>query len=151
MLDLGSDSARALLGANYAQMGARFSPDGRWIAYASDESGRREIYARSFPDLERKWLVSTAGGQRPDWRNDPRELVYENGPGRERAIWTVTITVAGGEPSFGEPRRLLTLPPDVEYLAPASDHARFLALVRPISTSEPPMRLVLGWRPGGRR
>lgn len=61
------------------------------------------------------------------------------------------MTVSGGEPSFGEPHRLFTLPPDVEDLAPAADHMRFLALVRPVSTSEPPMRLVLGWKAGERR
>jgi len=151
MLDLRSDSARVLLAANYAQGGARLSPDGRWIAYTSLETGRPEVYVRPFPDLERKWLVSTGGGRRADWRNDSRELVYENGSGSERALWSVAMTTSAGEASFGEPRRLVTLPPDVEDYSPAADHSRFLALIRPVPKSQPPMQLVLNWRPGGRR
>jgi len=151
LLDLRSDSARALLAADYTQGEARFSPDGRWIAYTSSESGRPEVYVRPFPDLERKWLVSTGGGRTPCWRNDSRELVYENGSGSERALWSVAVTTPGGEPSFGEPRRLFTLPADVEDFSPAADHSRFLALIRPVPTRQPPMQLVLSWRPGGRR
>lgn len=53
-----------------------FSPDGRWIAYSSDESGRMEVYVRPFPGPGGKWQVSTSGGDRPRWRNDGRELFY---------------------------------------------------------------------------
>jgi serine/threonine protein kinase/Tol biopolymer transport system component len=54
----------------------RFSPDGRWVAYQSNESGRPEIYIRPFPAADRKWLVSTAGGTVPVWSRDGRELYY---------------------------------------------------------------------------
>jgi len=148
MLDVGSDSARALLAANYTQGDAHFSPDGRWIAYSSDESGRTEICVRPFPDLGRRWLVSTGGGLSAHWRSDSRELIYQQGTGSERAVWAVSMEVSGGEPSFGEPRRLFALPPDVEDLSPAADHSRFLALIRPVPASEEPMRLVLDWKPG---
>jgi len=53
-----------------------FSPDGRWIAYQSDESGRNEIYIRPFPGPGGKWQVSTNGGTRPHWRGDGKELFY---------------------------------------------------------------------------
>jgi eukaryotic-like serine/threonine-protein kinase len=55
---------------------ATFSPDGRWIAYQSDESGRDEIYIRPFPGPGGKWQVSTAGGTRPRWRADGKELFF---------------------------------------------------------------------------
>lgn len=52
------------------------SPDGRFIAYQSEEAGRFEIYVRTFPGDEGKWLVSVAGGTQPRWRRDGRELYY---------------------------------------------------------------------------
>lgn len=61
---------------------AQFSPDGRWIAYSSDESGRREVYVQGFaPDRSPavavgKWTMSTAGGDKPRWSPDGRELYY---------------------------------------------------------------------------
>jgi Tol biopolymer transport system component len=55
---------------------ARISPDGRWLAYTSDESGRTEIYVQSFPEPGGKWQVSTNGGSDPCWRPDGGELFY---------------------------------------------------------------------------
>jgi serine/threonine protein kinase len=54
----------------------RFSPDGNWVAYASNESGKWEIYVTSFPDARGKWQVSTGGGEQPHWRGDGKELFY---------------------------------------------------------------------------
>ena len=54
----------------------RFSPDGRWLAYSSDESGRAEVYVTPFPHGGSKWQVSLAGGSNPRWRRDGRELYY---------------------------------------------------------------------------
>jgi len=53
-----------------------FSPDGRWLAYVSDESGRNEVYLRSFPDGKRTLQVSSQGGMSPLWAPDGRELFY---------------------------------------------------------------------------
>jgi Tol biopolymer transport system component len=58
---------------------AAFSPDGRWVAYVSDESGRYEIYVKPFPEPGGKWQVSTSGGTEPLWSGDGRELFYNNG------------------------------------------------------------------------
>lgn len=55
---------------------ARFSPDGKWVAYASNESGKWEIYVTSFPDAHGKWQVSSGGGDQPRWRGDGKELFY---------------------------------------------------------------------------
>jgi hypothetical protein len=61
---------------SFDEIEGQFSPDGRWLAFASNESGRYEIYVRSFPELGGKWQVSTAGGAQPRWRQDGRELFY---------------------------------------------------------------------------
>src|SRR5438477_12353440 len=56
-----------------------FSPDGRWLAYASDEWGRYEVYVQPFPSLIGKWQISTEGGREPVWERSARELFYRNG------------------------------------------------------------------------
>ena len=58
------------------ETGPQFSPDGRFVLYVSDESGRNEVYVRSFPGGERKWQVSTNGGEAPSWRSDGKEIYY---------------------------------------------------------------------------
>ena len=64
------------LSGPYNEGQARISPDGRWVAYTSDESGREEVYVQSFPQAGGKWQVSTRGGSDPAWRGDGRELFY---------------------------------------------------------------------------
>ncbi|MGQ0734278.1 MAG: protein kinase domain-containing protein [Acidobacteriota bacterium] len=71
---------RALVATPAHELTSRLSSDGRWLAYQSDESGRQEIYVRSFPNVEDgKWLVSRGGGLSPAWSPDGRELFYLNG------------------------------------------------------------------------
>ena len=65
-----------------------FSPDGRWLAYRSDESGRNEVYVRPFPKGEGRWVISTGGGALPKWRGDGRELFYEV----NQEIWAVAVS-----------------------------------------------------------
>ena len=68
-----------LLGTPFNELHATISPDGRWFAYTSDESGRPEVYVRSFPDLGGKWQVSAEGGGEPVWSRDGKELFYRSG------------------------------------------------------------------------
>jgi serine/threonine-protein kinase len=69
-----------LLATPSEELGATLSPDGRWLAYSSNESGRREVYVRPFPELDGgKWLISTDGGTWPLWTRAGRELVYLSG------------------------------------------------------------------------
>lgn len=75
----GSIPPRAVLNTRAYEGGARFSPDGRWLAYVSDVSGRPEVYVRSFTRADRQWPVSTAGGTQPVWSRDGREVFYLNG------------------------------------------------------------------------
>jgi Tol biopolymer transport system component len=73
---MGERKPFAVLQSSFDEIEGQFSPDGRWLAYASNESGRYEIYIRTFPEAGRKWQVSVAGGVQPRWRRDGRELYY---------------------------------------------------------------------------
>jgi Tol biopolymer transport system component len=64
----------------------RFSPDGKWVSYVSDESGRPEVYVQTFPVTGNKWVVSTNGGAEPRWRGDGRELFYVANDGKLMAV-----------------------------------------------------------------
>jgi hypothetical protein len=71
----GGEPTRFITGKGSAANG-QISPDGKWVAYASDESGAWEIYVTSFPSATGKWQVSRGGGTEPRWRGDGKELFY---------------------------------------------------------------------------
>lgn len=77
------------------------SPDSRWIAYDSEESGQREVYLRPFPDASRKWQVSTSGGSHPAWNPNGKELFYRSAD----AVMVVAVA-ADGELTLGRPTQL---------------------------------------------
>jgi serine/threonine protein kinase/Tol biopolymer transport system component len=79
---------------------ALFSPDGRWLAYQSDESGRNEIYVSPFPDPGRKWQISTEGGTEPLWAPNGRELFYRNGSKMMSAAVETKPTFAAAKPKL---------------------------------------------------
>jgi len=85
----------------FTEGGARFSPDGRWLAYASNESGRPEVYVQPYPGPGGKWQISTDGGAEPVWNRNGRELFYRSG-NKMMAVETTT------QPTFsaGKPRML---------------------------------------------
>ena len=89
------------------QTEARLSPDGRWMAYMADESGRAEVYVRSFTGSEAKWLVSTRGGSLPCWRADGQELFYFSPDGQ---LMTVEVK-AGTNFDFAAAQPLFAFPP----------------------------------------
>lgn len=75
--------ARSLLATSFNEAYAEVSPDGRWIAYESDESGRQEIFVRPWPSVDSgKWQVSAGGGRHATWSAGGRELLYIDGTGR---------------------------------------------------------------------
>jgi Tol biopolymer transport system component/tRNA A-37 threonylcarbamoyl transferase component Bud32 len=96
-LDSGAE-ARAYLATDAIEGGARFSPGGRWVALTSTESGREEIYVRSFPDPSFKVQVSVTGGNEPSWSADGRRLYYRSGT----ALMVAEVSLA---PSFTLLRR----------------------------------------------
>jgi hypothetical protein len=80
----------------------RFSPDGRWVAYSSNESGRFEVYVRPFPASDDRWQVSVNGGTNPLWRADGRELFYLG----DNRIMSATVSSQGGKFEGGIPAAL---------------------------------------------
>lgn len=97
---------------------AKISPDGHWLAYQSDASGRYEIYIRPFPDVQSgPWLISAGGGLAPVWGPDSRELFYRLANGT-----IMTATIEGGvSPSAGQPMELVRTPAPANTNVPRYD------------------------------
>lgn len=92
----GSTEPAIIIGGEGSQRSARFSPDGRYIAYASDESGPWEIYVQPYPALDRRWVVSSSGGTDPVWAADGSELFFRDGTRMLSAAITLTPEFAVG-------------------------------------------------------
>jgi eukaryotic-like serine/threonine-protein kinase len=137
-----------LLEGPFAQLRPRLSPDGRWIAYQSDESGQFEVYVRPFPAVhDGRWQVSTHGGASPMWGPDGRELFYFHDAALRRVPVTTGATFSAGEST---PLFSIDLPSD--RLGPtydiAPDGRRFLFVkTPPAETGAPigPLLLVQNW------
>lgn len=130
----------------FAQRQGQFSPDGRFVACMSDESGQSEIYVRPFPDATSgKWVISTAGGLEPRWSRDGRALFYRQG----RTIMRVGVTL---KPAFsaGAPEKLFEAPIDGAYNGDnhrwhvSPDGQRFLLQTLPDSRPNP-IRVIVNW------
>ena len=75
-LDVMQQKAEPVLQSAANEVQPRLSPDGKWLAYASDETGRWEIWVRGFGATQGRWVISSSGGTQPVWRGDGRELFY---------------------------------------------------------------------------
>jgi serine/threonine protein kinase len=96
----GDRKPKQFLATRFTENEGAFSPDSRWVAYQSNESGRMEVYVRPL-EGEGKWQVSEGGGGYPRWSGDGRQLFFRNDEG----VMTVPITVAGGSIQVGRARR----------------------------------------------
>jgi Tol biopolymer transport system component/tRNA A-37 threonylcarbamoyl transferase component Bud32 len=96
----GERKAEMILHKEFSEAHADISPNGRWIAYESDESGRNEVYVRPFPEVNTgRWQISTEGGTRPLWARNGRELFYYVPPGVVMAVPVVDgVSFAAGAP-----------------------------------------------------
>jgi len=126
----------------------QFSPDGKWVAYASNETGKWEIYVTSFPDARGKWQVSTGGGEEPRWRGDGKELFYISSDSKMMAV-PVTI---GANFDAGAPVALFQAVPrqpvstnDQFVYDVARDGQRFLILTQVKRPESRPMSVILNW------
>jgi Tol biopolymer transport system component len=139
--------AKPFLQTPFNEVLARFSPDGRWIAYVSNESGADEVYVVPFPGAVGKWQISTAGGRVPIWTRGGREIVYQT-PTDE--IMAVEVRSA---PTFqaGIPRALfkasIQRPPGAQFDV-TPDGERFLVNLRPGDEVSDPITLVQNWAAG---
>jgi Tol biopolymer transport system component len=124
---------------------AQFSPDSRWIAYNTNESGRYEVKVVPFPPASDKWQISTAGGMQPTWRGDGRELYFLT---PDATLMAVDIR-PGSKFEWGETHRLfkveLNVNPAVEQYAPAPDGKRFLFVLPASEASTAPFNIILNW------
>jgi hypothetical protein len=130
--------------------GAWVSPDGKWIAYASDESGKLEIYVQRFPSGGGRWQISTEGGIEPSWRPDGKELFYLH------LNKLMAVDVNGGIDRFelGTPHLLFEAPfgntlRNAYAIAP--DGKRFLVNTRVENNDSLPMTVVLNWQATAKR
>ena len=122
--------ARSYLATGAVEGAARFSPDGRWVALSSDESGRQEVYVRSFPDPSSKVQVSVTGGTEPVWSADGRRLYYRSGSQlmAARVSLTPTFTLLGRDTVLSDPAMTVTSFFGANY-AVTRDGTRVLAIV----------------------
>ena len=138
----GERKATPLLQSPFDENYARFSPDGRWIAYTSDESGRAEVYVTAFPGGG-KWQVSSAGGVFPRWRGDGREIYFI---GADRVLAAVPVNGTGAGLDVGRAERLfeprLSAQPGYPY-AVTADGQRFLVNVD--HAPSVPLTVVVNW------
>ena len=128
-----------------------FSPDGRFLAYSSDESGRFEVYVVPYPSTGRKWQVSSQGGAWPRWRADGREILYQALDGTvtaaEVAASGPTLTVGAAKPLFKA-----RVAAGIEYVfRPTADAQRFLVVETTEEDTPRPLTVVLGWPAALRR
>ena len=136
------------LQTDFVESHAQFSPDGRWIAYSSDESGRAEVYIQSFPVGGGKWQVSNAGGDQPQWRSDGKELFYI---ASDRSLMAVAISggasldVGRPEPLFQTSVPLTGIADDRNYYVPTQDGQRFVINSLANAENTQPITLVLNW------
>jgi serine/threonine-protein kinase len=140
----GDGEPEIFLGTSFSEHSGVLSPDDRWLAYVSNESGRDEVYIRSFPEAESKLQVSMEGGTEPMWSRDGGELFYRNG----YRMMTVSVST---EPELvlGKPVLLFERPYAVEDSAPNPNYdvtgdGRFVMVSIP-SAGATRLHVVLNW------
>ena len=125
----------------------RFSPDGKWVAYSSNESGRWEIYVTSFPEAHGKWQVSNTGGDQPRWRGDGKELFYLSTDSKIMAVPVKTgSNFDAGTPTAlfqANPREMVATSELFSYDV-SNDGQKFLVNAS-LKTAMTPMSVVLNW------
>lgn len=155
LLPLFGDQKPALfIQTEFAESQGRFSPDGRWVAYISNESGSFQVYVQSFPSSGGKWQVSTGGGAQPQWRRDGKELFYL-APDRK----LMAVEVNGTGPTFvpGVPKPLFdahvsnVFPGNGHYYTVTGDGQRFLVNTLVGDSAPVPFTIVMNWTSGLKR
>ncbi len=140
----GDPTPRPYLRTPFNEMHPQVSPDGRWIAYASDESGRWEVYVQSFPETGAKQTVSIGGGAEPQWRGDGRELYYLAPDGSVMAVSVTDAAVL----KVARPVALFRAPISADIItyrnqyAATADGQRFIV---DTAAEREPINVVVNW------
>jgi eukaryotic-like serine/threonine-protein kinase len=141
----GDRTPRTLLGSPFSEVPAAFSPDGRWVAYVSNESGPKEVYVTSFPDASGKWQVSSAGyGDFPRWRADGKEIFFL----ASDRLMAAEVGVHGSEFQVGAVTPLFPLrwPIGVRSVYDVTpDGERFLVNLWDATADAAPVTIVVNW------
>ncbi len=140
--------AKPLLQAKWTVLNAQFSPDGRWMAYASNETGSMEIYVSPFPSINGKWQVSSGGGQEPRWRQDGKELFYLSADGKMMAAAVTTgasFKASSPVALFQTHRRLPVSSLDDFSYDVSGDGQRFLIATKLDEANAAPLSILLNW------
>ncbi|MGI8782492.1 MAG: protein kinase domain-containing protein [Acidobacteriota bacterium] len=143
----GDRKAYPLLQGEFEERRGRFSPDGKWIAYTSNESAISEVYVQPFPPTGGKWLISTKGGDQPAWRHDGKELFYL---APDKKMISVSINASSSSFEAGVPKALFEANLSLvggyrNFYAPSADGQRFL-IYTPMPQSGPAaVNVVLNW------
>ena len=124
-----------------------FSPDGRWLAYSSNESGRSEIYVQAYPGPGGKWQISTEGGTEPLWSRNGRELFYRNGNRMMAVDITTQPNFSAGKPKlFFEGQYEPTLVSNANYdISPDGQRFLMLKAIETEAAAPTQINVVLNW------
>jgi serine/threonine protein kinase/Tol biopolymer transport system component len=139
----GGGAAKMFFAGPTRDIGGPVSPDGKWILYLSDQTGRMELYVQSFTSPGRQMQVSQGGAITMWWTRDSRQIFYLGGD--LRTLWRGDVVPAGAGITVGAPVRLGVLPPNVVWVSAMPDRQKFLALT-PERTGTPSMTVVENWR-----
>jgi len=122
-----------------------FSPDGHWIAYTSNESGRTEIYVRPYPGPGGKWQISTGGGTEPLWNPKGHELFYRSGQKMMAVDYTAQSSFSAGKPRMLFQGAYTTTPRSATDYDVSPDGQRFLMLKPAAEQAPGQINVVLNW------
>jgi Tol biopolymer transport system component len=130
---------------SFSERHAAFSPDGRWLAYQSTESGQAQVYVQPFPPTSRKFLVSINGGQMPTWRGDGKELFFLAPDSKMMAVAVdATTDFDAGVPQALFPVEL-SVATTTRQFAVSRDGKRFLVNARGVASIAEPLTVVVNW------
>ncbi|HEY6066170.1 MAG TPA: hypothetical protein VIY96_08440, partial [Thermoanaerobaculia bacterium] len=135
------------LATKFIEVQGRISPDGRWMAFTSDESGRLEVYVTDFPGKRGRWQISTKGGTQPNWRADGKEIFFL---GFDETLMAVPVAAGDSfDPGTAVPLFKAGFPQLIPaYWAnycPTADGQRFLVAELVAETASAPINVVLNW------